>query len=64
MGVSEDIKRSNTLKEFQNKIKIWKPMGCTCRLCIYLGWALYDPPEVHTHCVDSSSYLGKDLTHV
>ena len=31
--VPEDIKRSKTLKEFQNKIKIWKPMGCTCRLC-------------------------------
>ena len=31
--VPNDIKNSKTLKEFQNKIKIWKPADCTCRLC-------------------------------
>ena len=31
--VPNDIKNSKTLKEFKNKIKIWKPAGCTCRLC-------------------------------
>ena len=29
----EDIKNSRTYLEFQNKIKTWKPTGCTCRLC-------------------------------
>ena len=28
--VPEDIKRSKTLREFKQQIKIWKPMGCTC----------------------------------
>ena len=28
-----DIKESKTLEEFSKKIKDWKPMGCTCRLC-------------------------------
>ena len=28
-----DIKNSKTLTEFKNKIKIWKPADCTCRLC-------------------------------
>ena len=31
--VPNDIKNFKTLKEFKNKIKIWKPVGCTCRLC-------------------------------
>ena len=31
--VPNDIRNSKTLKEFKNKIKIWKPAGCTCRLC-------------------------------
>ena len=31
--VPNDIKNSKTLKEFKKKIKIWKPVGCTCRLC-------------------------------
>ena len=28
-----DIKASATLAEFKSKIKLWKPVGCTCRLC-------------------------------
>ena len=31
--VPNDIKNSKTFTEFKNKIKIWKPAGCTCRLC-------------------------------
>ena len=31
--VPEDIKSSNSLGEFKNKIRNWKPIGCTCRLC-------------------------------
>ena len=27
------IKASKTLQEFKNKIKLWKPNDCTCRLC-------------------------------
>ena len=33
----KEIKASKTLTEFTNKIKDWKPTGCTCRLCkIYI----------------------------
>ena len=28
-----DIKESISLLEFKAKIKKWKPIGCTCRLC-------------------------------
>ena len=42
MFVPNDIKNSKTLNEFKNKIKTWKPSGCTCRLCKvfvpYLGY--------------------------
>ena len=31
--VPKNIKNSNTLNEFKYKIKNWKPVGCTCRLC-------------------------------
>ena len=31
--VPEEIKMSTSLLEFQHKIKQWKPLGCTCRLC-------------------------------
>ena len=31
--VPQEIKNSNSLSEFKNKIKFWKPRGCTCRLC-------------------------------
>ena len=31
--VPREIKESQTLNEFKNKIKRWKPIGCTCRLC-------------------------------
>jgi hypothetical protein len=31
--VPEDIKEAESLLIFQNKIKEWKPEGCTCRLC-------------------------------
>ena len=27
------IKDSPSLNEFKAKIKLWKPVGCTCRLC-------------------------------
>ena len=40
--VPNDMKNSKTLNEFKNKIKTWKPSGCTCRLCKvfvpYLGY--------------------------
>ena len=29
----QNIKLSKTLQEFKNKIKLWKPNDCTCRLC-------------------------------
>ena len=29
----ENIKESKTLEEFKNKVKLWKPTNCTCRLC-------------------------------
>ena len=29
----EQIRNSNSLPEFKNKIKSWIPVGCTCRLC-------------------------------
>ena len=31
--VPNDIKEATTLSGFKNKIKMWKPQGCTCRLC-------------------------------
>ena len=35
--VPEEIKNSKSLPVFKDKIKDWKPSGCTCRLCkIYI----------------------------
>ena len=31
--VPDDIKRSQSLIEFKRKIKMWKPEGCSCKLC-------------------------------
>ena len=31
--VPEQIKNATSLLEFKTKIKYWKPVGCTCRLC-------------------------------
>lgn len=31
--VPEDIKKSESLEIFKNKIKKWVPSGCPCRLC-------------------------------
>ena len=31
--VPKHIKNSKTLSEFKSKIKTWKPVGCTCRMC-------------------------------
>ena len=31
--VPAEIKSAKTLQSFTNKIKKWKPQGCTCRLC-------------------------------
>ena len=31
--VPSDFKKSETLSVFKHKIKDWKPIGCTCRLC-------------------------------
>ena len=31
--VPTEIKELNSLLEFKQRIKIWKPNGCTCRLC-------------------------------
>ena len=36
-NVPDEIKKSKSLSEFKFKIKSWKPIGCTCRLCkIYI----------------------------
>ena len=36
--VPKVIKEANTLKEFKIKIKSWKPVGCTCRMCkVYIA---------------------------
>ena len=35
--VPEEIKNSKSFSVFKTKIKDWKPIGCTCRLCkIYI----------------------------
>ena len=35
--VPHEIKKCKSILEFKNKIKYWKPKGCTCRLCkIYI----------------------------
>ena len=31
--VPENIKGAKSLSEFKAKIKVWEPVGCTCRLC-------------------------------
>ena len=31
--VPEDIKAAKSLAIFKNKIREWRPLGCTCRLC-------------------------------
>ena len=31
--VPDDIKNAKTLAIFKHRIKKWKPIGCTCRLC-------------------------------
>ena len=31
--VPEEIRASKSLAIFQDRIKQWKPVGCTCRLC-------------------------------
>ena len=31
--VPEEIKEAETLDIFIHKIKEWKPIGCSCRLC-------------------------------
>ena len=31
--VPEEIQNSLSLKNFKVKIKKWKPVGCTCRIC-------------------------------
>ena len=31
--VPKEIQNCNSLSAFKNKIKAWKPLGCTCRLC-------------------------------
>ena len=31
--VPTEIKKSKSLSAFKDKIKGWKPLGCTCRLC-------------------------------
>ena len=35
--VPQEIKNSKSLSAFKAKIKLWKPLGCNCRLCkIYI----------------------------
>ena len=33
--VPQEIKQLKPLSKFVTKIKNWKPVGCTCRLCMY-----------------------------
>ena len=36
--VPDNIKNSQSLSEFKAKIKLWKPEGCTCRICkVYIA---------------------------
>ena len=36
--VPEDKTQTNSLIEFKKRIKLWKPKGCTCRLCkVYIN---------------------------
>ena len=36
--VPEEIRQVNSLIEFKRRIKRWKPVGCTCRLCkVYIN---------------------------
>ena len=38
MLVPEEIKESKSISMFKEKIRKWKPVGCTCRLCkIYIN---------------------------
>ena len=30
----EEIKSAKTLQSFKEKVKLWKPLGCTCRICL------------------------------
>ena len=32
-NVPKESKNSKTLSQFKRNIKVWKPIGCTCRLC-------------------------------
>ena len=33
-----ELKVSKSLEEFKSKVKLWKPVGCTCRICkIYIS---------------------------
>ena len=35
--VPNEIKNSSSLEQFKQKIKLWKPLTCKCRLCkVYL----------------------------
>ena len=31
----DEIKSAKTLQSFKNKVKLWKPQGCTCRICLF-----------------------------
>ena len=31
--VPPDIRHSDSLETFKRNIKMWKPIGCTCRIC-------------------------------
>ena len=31
--VPQEIKEAGNLHEFKRRIKLWKPEGCTCRMC-------------------------------
>ena len=36
--VPNEIKNSKSLLDFKHKIKIWRPLGCSCQLCrVYLA---------------------------
>ena len=36
--VPQHIKEASNLYEFKRKIKLWKPQGCTCRMCkVYIN---------------------------
>ena len=54
--VPQNIRESNSLKEFKSLIKFWKPDTCPCRLCknYMLKWVLFNFICIETICLSFS----------